>query len=62
MDHISKRNPDLEQIREQGYAWVIRSTMTGDYGAPFASDDYYPSRPERLQKDDELMIVFFDEA
>lgn len=59
MERISHRNPDLEKIREQGYAWVIRSNITGDYGAIFAHEEYVEESPGIRAGTSELLIVDF---
>lgn len=60
VDKISARNPDLEEMREQGYAWVLRSTLTGDYGAPHTGEEFAAEGQRRMSKD-ELLIISFDE-
>lgn len=60
MKKVSSRNPDLEQIREQGYAWTIRSKITGNYGAPFADEEFVSESPSIAQGTNELLIIDFE--
>ena len=61
MENISDRNPHLDDMRDKGYAWVLRSTLTGKYGAPSTDDEWYANRDNRGNSHDELLIIFFDE-
>jgi len=59
MEKVSARNPGLEQIREQGYAWVIRSKVTGKCGAPFPDEEYAMASPGLERGGSELILVDF---
>lgn len=61
MENISARNPDLEEMKEQGYAWVLRSTVTGKCGAPHTDEEFVSESPSIAQGTSELIIVDFEE-
>lgn len=51
-DSISERNPDLEEMRERGWAWIATNGL-GKYGAPHTSDEYAQDQVERHHQDEE---------
>lgn len=76
MEPISENNPDLDEMRERGWAWIQRSTITGKHGAPY-TDDWYATamvrsnHPEESEDEEnidtselsirqELLIVWWD--
>jgi len=40
MDSISERNPDLDEMKERGWAWLQRSKVSKTCGAPYTDDEY----------------------
>lgn len=45
------RNPDIDQIEEQGWAFINVETASGKPGAPYTSHDYAESAEERYEDD-----------
>jgi len=70
MDDISESNPCLEEMKERGWAWVQRSTVSDEYGAVYTDDEYAADAVRRFYEDEgggglgshhqELLIVSWE--
>ena len=61
MDNISENNPDLDEMKERGWAWIQRNEVTGKHGAPYTDDEYaaIKVREDDQLICDELLIVWW---
>lgn len=54
-DNISERNPHLEQMKEQGWAFV-QTNGHGKYGAPHCDPDYAEATETGASTDESRII------
>lgn len=64
LNKISDHNPHLDQMKEQGWAWLHVSIHTGDHGAPHTDDDRAEDAQHRYEtfepQQQEVRIISFE--
>ena len=46
---ISDKNPCLDEMKDQGWAWIHRSSFTDSYGAPHTNDIWAEDAEKRYE-------------